>query len=263
MLARSLAACGGGGGSTALTPATPITTEPETPPADLTALFAAAQDASDDAVTAGDAAAAALKAATDSAEKLTTMEVAGDSMTAYTSADNILKSNEAAAQAVTDAQAALDAANMAMTDAAGIDADHPQKASLDAAIADAIEVADAQLKDATAVRDGDALEDAVEEVTGGEDADTQGTPKSVAEAVATDIGMALLPTTEMDGGGTRVMDLTEDAPAMGDAAIIGAVRMDDHQGKTWAQIVGEDNVKDMRKRQGHADRYQQRRYQPR
>ncbi len=255
LAAFGLAACGGGGGGTAATETPPMMESgAPPPPADLTALFAAAQDANDNALDAGEAAANAEKSATENVAKLTTAEVNGESSTAMMSAQAILDAKAAADKAVMDAQAALDAANMAKTHAADIDADHPQKASLDGAIEDAIDVAEAQLEAATDVRDGDAVNDAVEEVTGGEDADPQGTPRSIATAVGTDIAMALLPMSETDGAGMRVTDRAmADVPLT--TTMTHVVRMTDHQGHTWEEIItaGGGTVQEMRVATGTDD----------
>ena len=208
----------------------------------LTGLFESAQNTNSDAVAAGKAAAAALMSATENAAKLSTMEVAGDSTVAMTAAQAILQARDDAAQAVTDAEAALAAANEAKTHAENIAADHPQKASLDAAIEAAIEAAEAQIEAAKASRDDQALADAVAEVTGGEDADPQGTPRSIANKVGMDIAMALLPTSSTDGGGMRHTHGTT-APA---GTIADALKVEGHDrvGLTWAERVG--NTQKMR-----------------
>ncbi len=251
LAAFGLAACGGGGGGssasmqddTAMMPGGGMDGDEMEPaaPADLTALFAAAQDADDNAVAAGKAADGALESATENAEKLTTTEVAGDSTAAMTAAQAILQAKYDAAQAVTDAQAALDAANMAATHAEDVDADHPQKASLDAAIAAAIVTAEAELEAAEDVRDNEMLAAAVEEVTGDEDADPQGTPRSIANAVGMDIAMALLPTSSTNGGGVRH---THDTTAPVEANVPKALRfvMYDRVGQTYAEITGADRM---------------------
>ena len=165
------------------------------------------------------------------------MEVAGDSTVAMMAAMAILQAQMDAGQAVMDAQAALDAANAAKTAAEDIDDDHPQKASLLEAIDDAIEAAEKAVMDATAIRDGDDIKNAVNEVTGGEDADPQGTPRSVANAVGMDIAMALQATSPTDGSGLRHTH-GQTAPADTVAAAL-KVEMNDRVGMTWAEIVGE------------------------
>ena len=239
--AMALLLTGCGGGSSMMeepeVPEVPVTPPPPPAPANLTELFAQAQNASAAAVSAGEAATAAQKSATDSAEKLTTMEVAGDSSAAMMNAHAILTAQSDAAQAVMDAKAALDSANAAKMAAEDIADDHPQKDALTAAIDAAIEEAEAQVKAATDIRDGDPIKNAVAEVTGGEDADPQGTPRSIANIVGMDIAMALLPTSVIDGTGTRHTHGTA-SPADTVADEL-KVEMDDRVGQTWAEIVGE------------------------
>ena len=210
------------------------------PPANLTSLFAAAQEASDDAAMAGENAMAAEMAAKESAGMLLATEVGGESTTAMESAQAILDASDDAAQAVMDAEAALAAAKKAEMDAMGIADDHPQKSALDAAIDAAIEAAEAQLKAATAVRDGTALKNAVAEVTGG--ASGTGTPRSVANVVGNAISAALMPPdTGAQRTGTRITAHSASGPAV--TIVAGhKYQTDDHTGMTWAEIVGEDNV---------------------
>ena len=177
--------------------------EMESTVAEITAgLFERAQDARTAADDAAEAAAEDVMAATEAADGLTTEEVSGDSAMAMANAQAILDAQDDTAQAVMDAQAALDDANAAETEAADLD-----NSSLDAAIAAAIEAAEGAVKAATASRDDETLKTAGEEVTGA-DPEAEGyptTPTDIAEGVAMDIGMALLPTTGDDGAGTRVM----------------------------------------------------------
>ena len=238
VLALGLAACGGGGGSdnnqadgdTGTPPAPP-------PPANLTTSFAEAQGLNDDAVAAGKLATGAMESATENDDKLTTMEVAGDSSVAMQAAEDILQAQTDAGQAVTDAQKALDDAEAAKTAADDIDADHPQKAALLKAIDAAIAAAEKAVEDATAIRDGDDIKNAVNEVTGGEDADPQGTARSIANSVGMDIAGALQPTSPADGSGLReIHGQTAPADTIEDAL---KVEMNDRVGMTWAEIVGE------------------------
>ena len=239
VLALGLAACGGGGGSdnnqadgdTGTPPAPP-------PPANLTTSFAEAQGLNDDAVAAGKLATGAMESATENDDKLTTMEVAGDSSVAMQAAEDILQAQTDAGQAVTDAQKALDDAEAAKTAADDIDADHPQKAALIKAIDAAIAAAEKAVEDATAIRDGDDIKNAVNEVTGGEDADPQGTARSIANAVGMDIAGALQPTSPADGSGLRQVHGTT-APVAADVPEALRVEMNDRVGMTWAEIVGE------------------------
>ena len=79
---------------------------------------------------------------------------------------------------------------------------------------------------------------AVAAVTG----DDEDEPMSAADRgqmVAMAIGEALGAMSADDGEGTRVMHGTT-APV---ATVMNAVRMNDHTGKTWAEIVGETSKK--------------------
>ena len=211
-------------------------------------LFKVAQDSRTDAMGASDAAAAAVTTAMENSGKLSTTAVGGDSATAMANAQAILDAQMAVADAVTDAQAALDAANAAKMDAEGLE-DSDQKTSLIAALDDAIEAAEMALQEATDARDGADLETAVNVVTGGANADPQGTPRSIADAVGMDIAMALLPGTS-DGRTQGTHGATPPADAIADDL---KFETDDRQHMTWAQIVGEDNVMDMRVASGADD----------
>ena len=140
--------------------------------------------------------------------------------------------------AVTVAQTAVNNAKAALA------ADADPEDGLTKALKAAIEVAEDNLKSATAVADGDALKDAVETVTG-DNPDAEGypmTPAEHGEEVAMDIGGALMPESPTDGSRKRGVHGT-DAPA---DTFEDAVKMDNHIGHTWAEIVGDANIKMMR-----------------
>ena len=208
-------------------------------------LFAAAQDARSKAEAAGTDAADAVDAATKASMGLDTMSVNGNSMMAETNAQDVLDARTTAAQAVMDAKAALGSATEAKADAADLE-DGALKTSLIAALDAAIKVAEEQMEAATESRDSDELKAAAVAVEGA-DPEAEGYPTSptdIAERVAMDIGMALLPTTGDDGAGTRVVHSSDAAvPA---AEVMNEVEMNDHTGMTWEEIVGSANVKDMR-----------------
>ena len=211
----------------------------EMPMPDPTAgLFATATDSRTDAEQAGTDAADAVTAATEAAMGLSTMAVAGDSSMAMMNAEAIVGDEGAQAtvgQAVTNAKTALADAEAAKTEAEALDDDNEHKASLIAALDKAIEVAKEQIMATEGHRDGDALKASVDAVTGGEDEDPQGTPRSIANAVGMDIAMALLPTAT--GGGIRVTH-GDVAPADTIADEL-KVEMDDRVGMTWAEIIGD------------------------
>ena len=200
-----------------------------------------AQESSDAAVAAGAAAEMAVKAATD-ASKLTTMDVNGDSMTATANAKAILAARDAAAKAVMDAQTALDNARAAMVHAADLADDDASKASLVAALKAAIMKGESHLKAATGHRDGDPLKMAVEMVGG--DPEAEGypmTPPDYGKAVAMAIGEAL-------GGELTTAGIARGtiAAALPDDEGMNEVAMNDHQGDTWAEIVGAANISKLR-----------------
>ena len=208
-----------------------------------TALFARAQDARDMADGANEMAGDAVETAMEAADGLTTMDVAGDSGMALANAQAILKAMADAGQAVTDAETALADAKAAKTEAEAVDDTNEHKASLIAALDAAIMAAEDAIEMAEASRDNADLESAVTDVTGGENADPQGTPRSIANMVGMDIAMALLPESASDGGGTRH---THGATAPGDEiADELKVEMTNGVGKTWAMLVGEDNLQRM------------------
>ena len=207
----------------------------------VTELFVTAQASSDAAVAAGAAAAKAVKDATD-ASKLTTMQVNGDSMVATANAQAILDARDAAAKAVMDAQTALGNAMAAMVHAAALDDDDASKVSLVAALEAAIMVAESHLKAATDHRDGDTLKVAVEMVTGA-DPEAEGyptTPADLGRVVAMAIGEALGGELDTDGIARGTTG------AVPDPEVMNEVAMNDHQGHTWAEIVGAANISKLR-----------------
>ena len=241
LVLAGLYGCSGSSSSTtATTPATPATPEPTAGPT-VEDMFVRAQQALDNAATAGMAATDAVKAATENSVKLTTMSVSGESMTAAANAQAVLDAQMDAGDAVTDAQAALDDATEAKMAAEALD-DGGTKTALIAALDAAIKEGEAQVKAATAERDGAALKAAVEMVTGDKDADPQGTPTSKGKEVAMDIGGALMPAGVADGGRSPRAPHT---PTVG-ADVMNVTRMNNHTGMTWAEIVGADNLVDAR-----------------
>ena len=220
-------------------------TEPTEPAPPSTAdLFATAQGANDDATTAGTKATDAVTTATDAAKLLGVIEAEGESKTVYDSADAILDAQTDTADAVTEAEAAKTAAETAKTAAEALDDTNAHKTSLIAALDAAIKVANAQIEAATDARDGDALKGAVTAVTGGEDADPQKTPGSLAKAVAMMVGEALggMTVEAAIPRGTLTDPTADDEPvASGDTSA----------GMTWAMIVGDDNIR--RERIGDAN----------
>ena len=88
---------------------------------------------------------------------------------------------------------------------------------------------------ASGVRDGRALDDEVFKVVG---ANGKGTPRSIADTVGMDIAETVSPGTS-DGRARGTLG----ASAPTTSIVAGHKHVtDDHQGMTWAMIVGEDNV---------------------
>ena len=209
----------------------------------VTELFVTAQASSDAAGAAGEAAAKAVKDAM-GASKLTTLAVNGDSMVATDNAQAILAARDASVKAVMYAQTALDNAKAAMVHAEALADDDASKASLIAALEAAIMMAESNLEAATENRDGEELEMAVEMVTG-DDPEAKGYPMTPADhgkVVAMAIGEAL-------GGMSTAAVLPRGkivATAPDEAMSSDAVRMNDHTGKTWAEIVGAAKISKMR-----------------
>ena len=94
-------------GTTGIAPAAPTVAE----------LFATAQDSRDASSAAAKTAGDAVKAAMEASEKLTTLMVKGDSMTATANAQAVLDMQAATVTAATDAETALQEAKDALEDA--------------------------------------------------------------------------------------------------------------------------------------------------
>ena len=214
--------------------------------------FATVRNSQTDAEGAASAAEAAVKTAMESLMKITARDegVAGDSATAAANAQAVLDAQIAANEAVDDADAAVQGAKDALVVAKALPSDDPNRDTLIAALEDALKAAEVHAK-AAADSPGDEdgpLAMAVEEITGG-DPEAEGYPMTPAQhgrAVAMDIAMALVPITGTMGGrkrGEHFAAMTTAPPA---DDFPDAVRMNDHQGSTWTEIVGVGKVRDMR-----------------
>ena len=240
---------------------TQVTTLMGTTPANVRALqevvdaFATVRNSQTDAEGAASAAAAAVVTAMESLMKITARDegVAGDSATAAANAQAVLDAQIAANEAVDDADAAVQGAKDALVVAKALPSDDPNRDTLIAALEDALKAAEGYAKaaaDSRGAEDG-AIAKAVEGVTGA-DPEAEGYPMTPAQhgrAVAMDIAMALVPTDGTNGARKRGdhVDVAANAPTAATAeAFPGAVMMNDHQGSTWAEIVGVENVRDMR-----------------
>ena len=136
-------------------------------------------------------------------------------------------------EAVAKAKTALENAEKALEDAKEIAADN---AALIDVLEEAIKAATGDLKTATGQLEGADLKNAVAEVEG-EDEDKPKSADDIGEAVAMDVGGALMPNTN----GGRSDRAPHTAPAAVPTAM-NAVKMSDQLGHTWAQIVGADNL---------------------
>ena len=241
LAAFGLAACGGGGGGTGGTgdtgtmPMPMPMPDPDPDPMEQSALEKAIEldgrlaDVDVDALQEG---------AIENAGKLTAESVKGDSAMAEANADAILKADADIRQAVMDAEAVITEATAAKEAAEAIE-DAAEKAAVMRFLDDAIEKATAIKTDGQGHIDEEGTTDAVETlgeavavVTGGADADPQMTAANAGEAVAATVRTALASVTTGNAG---------DAP-------MGAIRNDsaDIGAMTWAMIVGEANVMDVR-----------------
>ena len=202
--------------------------------------FATVRNSETDAEGAASAAADAVTTAMESLLKITAIGegVAGDSARAEANAQAVLDAQTDANEAVDIADAAVQSAKDALVVAEALPSDDPVRDTLIAALKDAIKAAEVHAKAAADSRgddDGD-LAGYVEGITG-DDPEAKGYPMTPAQhgrAVAEDIAMALVPTTPDSGARMRGAHADE-APA---DTFKDAVRMDDHQGSTWAEIAG-------------------------
>ena len=241
-LGFGLAACGGGGSDSTPTTSSTTTTEPAAP--DVAALLVTAHDARTDAENAEEAAAQAVKDAAKYSTMYSTAAVHGDSMTAQANAQKVLDAKAAADQAVTDAEAAKMAAEDALTEAEDIPADDPQRAAVMAAIQTAIDTADDAIEAAMKSAADDDLADNYEAVVGANKAKPR-TAGYHGEQVAMAVGGVLMPGENgARTDGTPHTDTNTDIPTATDNKSL--VSMNDATGKSWAMIVGEDNVSMMR-----------------
>ena len=207
-------------------------------------LFATAVTSMGAAEDAGTDAADALKAATDNSTQFGTMAVGGESSVAQMNAQAVLDAKDDVDEALANAMMALQDATTAKGHADALADDDANKATLITELEEAIVEAEEQIEAIEMIRDGVALEFAVALVTG----DDEDEPMSAADhgqMVAMAIDGALGPTDQMaDGSGLRVVAGTNDGLALALADDdINVVMMNDHTGKTWAEIVGETSKK--------------------
>ena len=228
---------GGGGGGSGTGMKTPLSYATDLN-GDVDALMALAAADTEDG--------SALMMAMEAAAKIGTEASDGNSMAAMMNAQAVLDAKDALEMALGDAKAA----KMAAEEAKAATEDADVIAALDIAISNA----ETEIEAAEMVLNGDDLAGYVDMVTGGEDADPMGTPASVAKGVAQAVAMALGPTSNTDGTGTRVTpltavptDATTEVAALRDTtsgsenpvAKANKFTGDNHMGRTWAEIVGD------------------------
>ena len=194
-------------------------------------LFATAVTSMGAAEDAGTDAADALKAATDNRDLVGTIAVGGESSVAQMNAQAVLDAKGDVDEALKNAMMALRDATTAKGHAADLADDDANKATLIAALEEAIVEAEEQIEAIEMIRDGVALKFAVADVTGADEDE----PMSAADHGQM-VAMAI------DGVLSGVIH--NDVPP--EDGIMNAVMMNDHTGKTWEEIVGSANVKDMR-----------------
>ena len=206
-------------------------------------LYGEANGATADAAAARETANQAVEDATEYAGMLTVLAVGGESDLAEANAGRCWPAQVAATQAVAAAETARTRAVNARAGAEALPADNADRAALialTAALTAAVAAADEAIVAATAIRDGGALQAAVQAVTG-TDAQNPGTPAQIGTAVANAVGAAL-----SDSGGTPTRVATQTTLPADDAVTSTVVTFDDARGMTWAGIVGEANLVDRR-----------------
>ena len=225
----AMAGCGGGSDDTSGT-TPPDTTDPMPP--EPTAL----ERALENAVALGsrldgagvDDLKAHLHSALDHAEELTSVAVKGSSATAVDNAQAILDANAAIEKALMDSEAVIEEIKAAQMAAETLE-DGSQKTAVERLLAEALEEAEAIMKQAQEYADATGAGSIAMAVAAVEGADEEGTPAKIGEGVAEEIKTAL---------GTLTTTAT--------AFPAGAVRMNDAdaiKAMTFAEIVGEANTK--------------------
>ncbi|MDE0697406.1 MAG: hypothetical protein OXH76_16410 [Boseongicola sp.] len=236
----AMAGCGGGGsGDTTTEPTEP--TEPA-PPASVEQLSLDIQAAVNKAVAADEMAKEALANAKKYSGMLTTEETAGSSKTAMMAAEAILKAEMDIGTALMNAEAAKMAADAAKMTVMALPDDHPHKAALMTTVDRAVMDAEMYVTAIKAINEGTDLEDYVALVEG---TDGKGTPRSIANSVGEAISAALaLDATNTNGLGRAQGAHGTTAP---DGTVDDELKlvMDDAKGKTWAEMVGADNLMTM------------------
>ena len=250
--ALALAGCGGGGSSSSTSGGGTGTPDPA-PKSALS--YATDLNGSVDALMMLSAAAtedgSALMMAMKYSAMIGTETSDGDSMAAMKNAAMVLK-------AKADLMAAIEDAKEDKMEAEAAKAE-TEDADVLEALNNAISNAEDEIEAAEMVLNGDALAGYVEAVTGTDEDDLK-TAADAGEAVAKAVAMALGPMSNTDGTGTRVSfetaiptdttaavsarrDVSDSASATyNPVAKANKLTTDNHMGKTFAMIVGEDNL---------------------
>lgn len=251
-MALLLAGCGGGSTSTTTPDPTPDPVPPPPTGPSAADLFVVAQDSRAAADAAVEDAGQAVKDAVKYAGMLTAQAVDGESAMATMNAQMILDAEMAGNDAVMAAEQALEDVEEAKTAAMGLD-DSATKTSLLAALDSAIAHAKSQIMAAKEARDVNPVDDATPPVATtdvdslkeavalvkGPNPLADGYPmmpaargKAVATSVKTALGSANITA------GAAISAAPDHATLMNNGSSIMAM--------TWAMIVGEDNVMDVR-----------------
>ena len=216
---------------------------PAKPVVNVAELFATAHKATNNADGASEAAAQAVKDAKKYSTMFSTKAVHGVSATAEANAQKVLSAKAAADNSVTNAEGAKTVAEAAKTKAGDVPVDHPQKAELMTALDAAIKAAEGAVKAAKVSQGHADLKTAVTAVVGTDKTNPE-TPADRGEMVANAIANALMPNS--DGNPTRVTYYSVKNESTVPVGNKSGVENDDHTGMTWTEIVGTDDIREVR-----------------
>ena len=242
-MAVAIAGCSSNGDNGGTPPATTPT---------VAELFVTAQIAKTAALTASKAAADILGGARDPSAKFDIESVKGESAKATENARKAIDAKKAATEAVTAAKAALTSAEEALTSAEeaekkgnALPANSENRKILITAIKAAVTAAREQVAAAEAHRGSEDLKEAVAAVTGMDAKKPRvyaDHGKKVAVAVFDALMLSSVPGS--NGGAKRVDhhgDHRADQSGVADNTVY-TEQKDDRIGKTWAEIVGMENI---------------------
>ena len=171
---------------------------------------------------------------------LTTMATAGDSSAAMENATTIINAPGVIDSAMSTLTAQLASVNTALEAANGL-TEGGGKTELIATLETVKEELEGHLETVRGHAGDSALAAAVARVTGGEDADPQGTPRSIANSVGGDIAAAL--AANAAGGGERVSHVnTDQTTVLADIDDALKEELEDRVGHTFAELFAGDLV---------------------